>query len=414
MIRALVAVNMQPQLRAHQLDDTTASGAQQRSDEQGSQSIKSNTNEVEMSQDLPIAPAAERAEHSATHQQCEVSHDKTIPNPSEVSSLVSKSLNDLDTNDDYEVHDGHISNAVDEGLQPPSRSNSRATPNSRALSSTTTEQNDSTPKDESLLRSPSTSPGKSSVIIVRKSEPLEATTQGEATSELSLLELKADVRDLMVDPKGGVPIVALVWLLRKLKVDQSAIRDYLSRERQSQSSVIQMMNSLADHEYIELDRELRATASRAEGTVLSLIRTYTKIEYRGMIYKRVPGLQLVIRRDVSQNLGYQKDYKNILWRMMIRVKDWHASWREKKARPILIEGGSTFIVKSDAEPTLDRQAKKIQQDKGKLMTKELTRPTYIRVHKEHICPETLEAYDLPWDWDDVSSLLRMPLMRNED
>ena len=392
MIRALVAVNMQPQLRAHQRDDTTTSGAQQRSNEEGSQSIKSNTNEAETCQDLPISPTAERTEHSATCQQCEVSDDKSISNPSEVSSLVSKSSDDLDTDDDCEVHDGQTSNADDEGLQPPSRHNSRTTPDSRPLL-----------KDESLLRSPFISPGNSSVIHVRKSEILESTTQGEATSELSLLELKADVRDLMVDPKGGVPIVALVWLLRKLKVEQSAIRDYLSRQRQSQSTVIQMMNSLGNHEYIELDRELRATTSRAEGTVLSLIRTYTKIEYRGMIYKRVPGLQLVIRRDVSHNLGYQKGIKNELRSMMIRVKDWRASWREKKARPNLVEGEGTFIVKSDAEPTLDRQAKKRQQDEGILMTEGPTRPTYLKVHSKHVCPETLDAFDLPWDWDYVSS-----------
>ena len=403
MIRALVAVNMQPQLRAHQRDDTTTPGAQQRSNEEGPQSIKSNTNEVEMCQELPISPAAERTEHSATRQPCEVSDNKSISNPSEVSSLVSKSSDDLDTDDDCEVHDGQISNADDEGLQPPNRHNSRTTPDSRPLSSTIIEQNDNALKEESLLRSPFISPGNSSVIHVRKSETLESTTQGEATSELSLLELKADVRDLMVDPKGGVPIVALVWLLRKLKVEQSAIRDYLSRQRQSQSTVIQMMNSLGSHEYIELDRELRATTSRAEGTVLSLIRTYTKIEYRGMIYERVPGLQLVIRRDVSQNLGYQKGIKNELRSMMIRVKDWRASWREKKARPNLVEREGTFIVKSDAEPTLDRQAKKRQQDEGILMTEGSTRPTYLKVHSKHVCPETLIAFDLPWDWDNVSS-----------
>lgn len=34
--------------------------------------------------------------------------------------------------------------------------------------------------------------------------------------------------------------------------------------------------------------------------------------------------------------------------------------------------------------------------------KALSRPTYIKVHKKHLSPETLDAYKLPWEWDDVS------------
>ena len=33
--------------------------------------------------------------------------------------------------------------------------------------------------------------------------------------------------------------------------------------------------------------------------------------------------------------------------------------------------------------------------------KELSRPTYIKVHRKHLSPETLDAYKLPWEWDDV-------------
>lgn len=34
---------------------------------------------------------------------------------------------------------------------------------------------------------------------------------------------------------------------------------------------------------------------------------------------------------------------------------------------------------------------------------DLNRPTYIKVHRKHLSPDTLDAYDLPWEWDDVSS-----------
>ena len=34
---------------------------------------------------------------------------------------------------------------------------------------------------------------------------------------------------------------------------------------------------------------------------------------------------------------------------------------------------------------------------------DLSRPTYIKVHRKHLSPDTLDAYDLPWEWDDVGS-----------
>ncbi|KAL9608824.1 MAG: hypothetical protein Q9167_006359 [Letrouitia subvulpina] len=32
---------------------------------------------------------------------------------------------------------------------------------------------------------------------------------------------------------------------------------------------------------------------------------------------------------------------------------------------------------------------------------DLRRPTYIKVHRKHLSPETLDAYNMPWEWDEV-------------
>ena len=32
------------------------------------------------------------------------------------------------------------------------------------------------------------------------------------------------------------------------------------------------------------------------------------------------------------------------------------------------------------------------------------KPTYIKVHRKYLCPETLNAYGLPWETDDVSNV----------
>lgn len=28
--------------------------------------------------------------------------------------------------------------------------------------------------------------------------------------------------------------------------------------------------------------------------------------------------------------------------------------------------------------------------------------TWVRIHREHILPETLDAYQIPWEWDEVN------------
>ena len=42
-----------------------------------------------------------------------------------------------------------------------------------------------------------------------------------------------------------------------------------------------------------------------------------------------------------------------------------------------------------------------------LKIRDLTRPTYIKVHRKHVSPETLDEYNLPWEWDEVGFLPRL-------
>lgn len=60
------------------------------------------------------------------------------------------------------------------------------------------------------------------------------------------------------------------------------------------------------------------------------------------------------------------------------------------------------------ERILTREAKGEKQEPKKIM--DLSRPTYIKVHRKHLSPDTLDAYSLPWEWDEVSQL--NPRLRN--
>ena len=52
------------------------------------------------------------------------------------------------------------------------------------------------------------------------------------------------------------------------------------------------------------------------------------------------------------------------------------------------------------ERILEKEGKGANAGQKKIM--DLTRPTYIKVHRKYLSPDTLDVYDLPWEWDDVS------------
>ena len=67
---------------------------------------------------------------------------------------------------------------------------------------------------------------------------------------------------------------------------------------------------------------------------------------------------------------------------------------------------TTFGEAGYSDESIERilgQEGKGQKDK-QLKIKDLTRPTYIKVHRKYLSPDTLDAYSLPWEWDEVSFL----------
>ena len=69
----------------------------------------------------------------------------------------------------------------------------------------------------------------------------------------------------------------------------------------------------------------------------------------------------------------------------------------------------TFSQAGYSEESIEKILKKEGKGKGhghdkELQIKDLSRPTYIKVHRKHVSPETLDEYGLPWEWDEVSFL----------
>lgn len=62
-----------------------------------------------------------------------------------------------------------------------------------------------------------------------------------------------------------------------------------------------------------------------------------------------------------------------------------------------------FAAKGYSEESITEFLKKEEKHKRKEIM-DLSRPTYIKVHRKYLSPYTLDAYELPWEWDDVSGI----------
>ena len=141
--------------------------------------------------------------------------------------------------------------------------------------------------------------------------------------------------------------ICLTWIVRKVPVQQADILKHLSRDQEeSFPQVIEAYQELLAHEHKAINLKVRAAGSGA--SVISLKRSHVDISHHGIFFNGVPVLQFILM-----------------------------SHTKKGIEPMI-------TVKESMEEI------------------DLARPTYFKVHREYLSPDTLDAYGLPWTWDQVS------------
>ena len=74
-----------------------------------------------------------------------------------------------------------------------------------------------------------------------------------------------------------------------------------------------------------------------------------------------------------------------------------------------------FAAKGYSEESITKFLKKEEKQHEKQYKKkevmDLSRATFIKVDRKYLSPDTLDAYELPWEWDDVGSLPLLQLLR---
>lgn len=85
-----------------------------------------------------------------------------------------------------------------------------------------------------------------------------------------------------------------------------------------------------------------------------------------------------VTRETDSNVGYSDDYAEDLLFQLKGKERHHHSHSPSGSRDIV-------VVNNTHETLVDME-----------------RPTWIRINRKHILPETLNAFRLKWDYDDVS------------
>ena len=98
-------------------------------------------------------------------------------------------------------------------------------------------------------------------------------------------------------------------------------------------------------------------------------------------------------RELLEEAQREEDAKKA--REMRQKKEEDRKFAEKFIAQLLSLG----YTEERARAMLERRRGK---DQGESTTMDLSKPTWIRVHRKHLAIETLEFYSLPWEWDDVS------------
>jgi len=135
-------------------------------------------------------------------------------------------------------------------------------------------------------------------------------------------------------------------------------------------------------EQIDIRNQLYLDQGRVPGTLVKQL-TALSVEEMQRIEKTLdiigPGAELVsLSRDVA-NL----EFDGLSIRNLANVR---------------------FIVKMDGDDKKQSHAQQVMA---------LARPTYIKVHRKYLDTETLNAYEIPWEWDLVCGF-SLSLGRNLD
>ncbi|KAL8858977.1 MAG: hypothetical protein Q9178_004458 [Gyalolechia marmorata] len=204
---------------------------------------------------------------------------------------------------------------------------------------------------------------------------LEQSPPTGKTPALNVIDIEDHREDLkklilfLVRPHiwdGGENRIVLSWYNVEPRVSQADVENQLSKdEEQGLPSILEVYADLSVYEEASISQNIAKSGPYT--SLVSLKRTHVDKTYHGILFKGIPSLQYVLMTNLN---GAKKG-----------ALETEARLNEEKIRSEIIDS-------------------KQKWKKDESMVLNLDRPTYIKAHRKWLDPETLIAYDLPWEWDD--------------
>lgn len=206
--------------------------------------------------------------------------------------------------------------------------------------------------------------------------------QNEAYRELEFFAIKA----LIQDRTDQYSTISLVFQNHRLPLQQVDIREKLSESKEGGlQPIADGYLDLFKHEREAIDNLVEQ--SRWRPSLLLLKRTFTDMNCRGILFKSVPELQFIIERPTieNQNEGLSSPPPLAMRKSILSSSGTRSS--HSLQNPHTLDHGH------------DGAMVHIQKEMNVV---NLGKPIWMKVHRKNLDTDTLEAYGLPWEWDDVS------------
>ena len=176
---------------------------------------------------------------------------------------------------------------------------------------------------------------------------------------------------------------------------QDIVEEMALDQRRGRLSVIEQRTKLYPEEDERISNWLRGLPFEAE--LISIKRMVSNITYNGMVIRKVHSTRFIVKVISERNHD-----------MSLDPPLGFGGFGREPLRNASLENGLFGSVPAGNAPLGNAPLGNglfgsVPQGNGLFGNAlSLSRPTYIKVHRKHIEPETLNFYKLPWEGDDVS------------
>ena len=219
--------------------------------------------------------------------------------------------------------------------------------------------------------------------------------------------------------------VLLTWTMHSYQAVGQDLQKFTSKwQRSRSSSITQKLANLSPEE----DRRVLNFAQTLPpgAAIYSMRKTMHDIKYRGILIRNIPSFCFVVSLEHTkhshvsilvkgerhlliseQPQGLKDPVTAALMDLSLgtpRRRNYERRQSVEDAKELEAGREHNKADRNGFTMMKGKRSRKAKEDYEHLhLSGSLSRPTYVRVHRKYMDPTTLKTFNLPWEWDEVSS-----------